>query len=111
MRERARRLGEEIADEMRGRVPVKTGGLRDSIRVEDDPDNVGVIVLAGGTPETMRPTADGRGEFSQALLVEFGTEHAPAQPFFRPVVNEYQKRIAEEMHDAAYEGSVEILED
>ncbi|MBN9470197.1 MAG: HK97 gp10 family phage protein [Bosea sp.] len=109
VRKRARALGDEIAAEMKSRAPVATGGLRDSIRVEDDEEGNGVIVRAGGTPETTRTSPSGH-EFDVALMTEFGVAHAPAQPFFNNTANEYRKKIIAEMGEAAVEGALEEME-
>lgn len=109
VRKRARALGEEIADEMKSRAPVATGGLRESIRVEDDAEGNGVIVRAGGVPETARTSPSGH-EFDVAWMVEYGVEHAPAQPYFFPVANIYRKKIIAEMGEAAVEAAIEELE-
>lgn len=110
VRKRAQELGKRIATEMRDRVPVRSGATRDSIRVEDDPDGNGVIVKAGGTPETTKPTASGGHSFDVALMTEFGTQHSPAQPFFFPVANEYRREIEKQMGEAATSSIEEDLE-
>lgn len=129
---RAEAIGEDMAAVMRERVPVDTGALRDSIRVEPDPDNNGAVVKAGGTPETQRPSGRKGHVFDQALMVEYGTAPhqnatnagrrqraraarsthpgTPAQPFFNPVVNEYRGRIRKELGDAAADAALDEME-
>lgn len=97
-------LGEganEIANAQRRLVPVRSGALRDSIKVSSgtskDPNSVGVKIAAGDTGETRK----------YAALVEFGTpphvqggqfagsQHpgTTAQPFFFPPYRAYRKRV------------------
>ena len=105
---RAQKLGEEMAEKMRDRAPEKTGELKASIRVEPDPENNGVIVKAGGTPETTRPSASGGHSFDVAVMTNFGTQHQPANPFFSSVANEYRGKIAKQLGDEAASAVVEI---
>lgn len=63
-------LGEEMRTRMKAAVPVDTGTLRDSIKVEKK---------GGGI------TVGPRG-VDYAGYVEFGTSRSPAQPYIRPVV-------------------------
>lgn len=61
----------EIVEEMKTKVPVDSGRLRNSISSEKVDDYSYVV----------RASAD------YAPYVEFGTIHTPAQPFFQPVVD------------------------
>lgn len=88
------KIAEEIAEDMRSRVPVESGGLRESIRVEKTDDGT-VIVRAGGTPETTRTTAN--GVISEAVLVEHGTIHTPARPFFWPAIEAGRERFGDDV--------------
>lgn len=65
--------GERIAAAARERVPVQTGRLRDSIRVELDIEGgrIAAHIIAGG-PDTF-----------YAQFVEFGTEYMDAESFLR----------------------------
>ena len=70
---------ELIAQEARRLVPIDTGKLHNSIRVEEFQGESGrdeVAVVAGGE-------SIGAG---YAGFVEFGTVRTPAQPFLRPAV-------------------------
>ena len=89
----------EMVAEMRARVDVRTGSVRDSIRQEQNDDGT-VMVRAGGTPETARPTAEGV-VYDAAVILENGTMRQPAEPFFWPVVEEARERLGPEVIQAA----------
>ena len=76
--------GDRIVDGAKRLVPVDTGALRDSIRKEMSPGAPSCRVEAFGD------RAAGEG---YALFVEFGTRHAPAQPFLRPAASEEEPRL------------------
>lgn len=83
------RRADRAIDEMKANVAVESGHLRDSIRREDNPHHYpGVRIIAGGTPETSRPSKSGV-TYDEALLLEYGTEREQAQPFFRPAIERY----------------------
>lgn len=66
-----------FVDEAKVLVPVDTGALQDSIRVEVEGDLVQFAV--------------GGGNIDYALYVEMGTSKMPAQPFMRPAIDTKQK--------------------
>ncbi len=66
-------LAKTIADKARRIVPVKTGKLKATIRVE------GGNVIAGG------------GDVDYAAPVELGTAKRAAQPFLRPAAEQVSK--------------------
>jgi HK97 gp10 family phage protein len=73
-----------IAADMRNKAPVKTGRLRDSIRVEEDANKQRAIIRAGG-PSTTVPVRKGvSASYDYALAQEWGTQKLEAQPFFYP---------------------------
>jgi HK97 gp10 family phage protein len=111
MQRRLEALAADMVDEMQTLAPEATGGLRESIRYESDQTEAGpgVVILAGGTPETQRTTASGH-VFDNAVLQEFGTAHAPAQPFFNPTVDAFRSRIAAEAGEDAASAVVQVLE-
>lgn len=88
---KARDLGGELVEDMKARVEVERGILRDSIRLEDGGEG-SVSVRAGGTPETARPTSEGT-TYDEAVLLEYGTVHMPAEPFFYPAVDARRDEI------------------
>lgn len=69
---------EVIAEEARALVPVDTGALQESIKV--DVEGEAVNLVAGG------------GDVDYSLHVEFGTVRMPAQPFMRPAIDTKQKQ-------------------
>ncbi len=68
-------LSENVKLEAQKRVPVDTGSLRSSIRV-DDPQ--------GTDPLEVQVTAGGTADVDYAAFVEFGTRNASAQPYMIP---------------------------
>ena len=69
--------GIKIVADMRARCPVDTGALRDAIRHEIVVDVSGPkLVIHVGNTETY-----------YVQFVEYGSSHAPAHPFIRPIVN------------------------
>src|SRR5947209_2803420 len=81
---------EQAVEAMQERVNVEKGALRDSIRWEQDTEehSAGVKITAGGVPETEHPDHKNGIVYDEALLLEFGTVHEEAQPFFRPVIRD-----------------------
>lgn len=63
------KLGEEIVEDAKRVVPVKTGHLRDSLDHEVDGDTLYVF-----------------SDVEYAQYVELGTEHMKAQPYLKPAV-------------------------
>jgi hypothetical protein len=77
--------GKALAEAIREAAPEDEGDLRESVRCEPDPKRYpGVVVVIGGTPETMKPF-DG-GVFDEALGLEYGTTKRAAHPFVWPTV-------------------------
>lgn len=95
----------EMVEGMRARVDVRTGSVRDSIRAEENEDGT-VTVRAGGTPETARPTKAGTVH-DAAVILEHGTIHQPAEPFFWPEVEAAKERHGPEVIQAAEEAAGE----
>ena len=79
----------KIRDDAKSFVPVDTGSLRKSIRVEKE-GNLQVSVIAGGggviNPRTGR-------EVDYAGYVEFGTSRAAPQPFMQPALEKNHDEI------------------
>lgn len=77
---------EALANNMRARVPVKEGTLRDSIRVEPrkNPNLIGALIKAGG-PTTTKPVRNGQSAvYDYSMAIELGTQEQLASPFFFP---------------------------
>lgn len=77
------RWGDLVSEEMRERVPVRTGRLRESIRQTK--------------PGVVEVGAD------YGVFVDRGTSHMSPQEFTRPSVNAQRQRIVEEGLDEAVE--------
>lgn len=75
------RWGDDVAEEMRARVPVRTGRLRDSIQ-QTAP---GVITVG----------------VDYGVYVDRGTSRMPPQEFVRPAVNARRERIVRDGLDEA----------
>jgi len=83
----------KLADAMRQAVPVRSGALRQSIRIEHGRNKLRRVVRAGG-PLTTREARRGSGAaYDYALGAEWGNERVPAQPFFYSVWRGRRKRI------------------
>jgi len=67
-------LGKTVATTARRLVPVRTGALKGTIRVEEQGE---VTVVSAGDDEV-----------DYAAKVELGTEHQAAQPYMRPSVEQ-----------------------
>ena len=83
-----------LAELQRKYVPVKSGALRDSIRVEPfSKGGIGAIVKAGG-PTTTKPVRKGQSAtYDYAMAQELGTQEMLAQPFFFPAYRQSKTKI------------------
>ena len=91
IREGMERFAEDIILEMKRRAPVDTGRLRDSISWKWVGDTL---------------TIETGEDLPYPVYVEFGTYKMAASPFFFPVIDEfrprlqeYMKRVVEDMYD------------
>lgn len=111
MQQRLEALAADMVEHMQSLAPADTGGLKDSIRWEPgDEDGPSVTILAGGTPETQRPTENGH-VFDNAVLQEYGTANMPASPFFHPTVDAFRSRIEREAGEEAAAAAIQVLGD
>ena len=79
--------GYEIADAMESLAPEDTGDLVGSIAVTLPGQSTPPYSMPGGSyavPENQVAVTVGNTDVRYAHLVEYGTVHAPAQPFFWP---------------------------
>ena len=97
VRKQVRRSANRLRKNMQGRVPVRSGNLKKSIRAKYDSDQLGADV---------GPTRPGG---SHAHLVEFGHRlvingqskgHVPAKPFITPAAEEERPKYVDEMKQA-----------
>lgn len=99
---------DELMDLQRDLVPKKSGALADSIRKEAGETEASVLVLAGGEATT-KETRTGSGQpYDYALGVEFGTEAAPAEPFFFPAYRALKSRMKARASRAALKAVREV---
>jgi HK97 gp10 family phage protein len=108
---------ERLAEAIRAAAPVKTGTLRDSVKVRRNRGSLSFTIVAGGDATTKtyeRDTGyesavviDGRDNrgiakqsggagvtYDYSLSVEYGTSREHAEPFFFPTVRAMQDDIA-----------------
>jgi HK97 gp10 family phage protein len=84
---------ERLAATQRSVVKVKTGKLKQSIRVEKGRRPLQYLVKAGGKLTT-REVRKGSGKpYDYSLGTEFGNEQVNAQPFFFPTYRLMKKKI------------------
>lgn len=112
MQARLEALAADMVEHAQALAPEDSGGLRDSIRFEPDQteDGPGVVILAGGTPETQRTSPSGH-VFDTAVLQEYGTANMPASPFFHPTIEAFRSRIEREAGEEAATAAIQILGD
>lgn len=91
----AANAAEAIAQDMRDRVPVDRGNLRNSIRTEPARGG-GTLIRAGGTPATMKD-----GGFDEAVAVEYGTTRSSAEPFFHNTLDDHRRGVERDVGEAA----------
>ncbi|WP_413061930.1 HK97-gp10 family putative phage morphogenesis protein [Sphingomonas carotinifaciens] len=82
------RGGQLIVDEAQRLAPVRTGALRDSIRVTDDREGLLYGKLNGtGMSVYVGPVGSVEdGDVYYAAFQEFGTIHMRATPYMRPAI-------------------------
>ena len=69
-------MAQQVVDRARSIVPVRTGDLKRSIRVEEDEQISEIFIIAGNE------------KVNYAAAVEFGTSHGnKAQPYIRPALD------------------------
>lgn len=84
---------DRLADAIKAAAPVKTGALRDSVKVRRTRNDLTLYVTAGGDATT-REIRQGSGEpYDYALATEYGTSKENAQPFFYPTVRAMEDDI------------------
>ena len=91
---------ERLAEAIKAAAPVKTGALRDSVKVRRQRGGLSFVVSAGGA-DTTKEIREGSGQpYDYALCVEFGTSREHAEPFFFPTVRELQDGIRANLQSA-----------
>jgi HK97 gp10 family phage protein len=98
--EELRRQADGLADAIRAAAPQgETGKLRASVEVRRGRGTLSLVVTAGGD-DTTKEVRQGSGQpYDYAMGVEFGNEHAPAQPFFYSTYAERKDDIDQAIQD------------
>ena len=89
--------GSELVGAMRQLVPVDTGDLRDSIKYTMPGNAAPPYSQPGGSrvaAENQVLVTAGNDGVRYPHLVEYGTAHAPAQPYFWPAFRLKRKKLA-----------------
>lgn len=92
---------EDMANLMRSRAPVRSGALRDSIKVTNfSRGGIGAVITAGGAATT-KPVRNGQSAtYDYALANELGTQDMLAQPFFYPSYRQRRPKVRRGMTKA-----------
>lgn len=88
--------GNELAERMKHLAPKRTGALADSIAVTPPGGTTPAYSQPGGSrvaSENQVLVTAGDDAVRYPHLVEYGTSHAPAQPYFWPAYRLSKKRI------------------
>lgn len=88
--------GEELAGSIKALAPEDSGDLKDSVAVTPGGHATPPYSQPGGStivPETAVAVTVGDKDVRYGHLVEYGTAHAHAQPFFWPAVRLNKKRV------------------
>jgi HK97 gp10 family phage protein len=94
---------DRLAAAIKAKAPVKTGALRNSVRVRRKRNDLELEVVAGGT-ETTKEVRSGSGKpYDYALATEYGTTRESAQPFFYNTARAMQDEIRDNIEDAVKE--------
>jgi HK97 gp10 family phage protein len=97
----------DLAAAVQRAAPVKSGTLRDSVRVEPGPKPLSIRVVVGGAATRRQAGTSRKGGYSYdyALAVEYGHKdgsvHVPAQPFFWPAYRARKKLFKRRLQAAA----------
>ena len=84
-----------VIDEAKRLIPVETGKLRDALAVRVlKPDAEGITAELGALQPTSR----------RLHLIEFGTQHSAARPFFRPAMDSKKREALDGMGNVMAKG-------
>lgn len=84
---------DRLADAVKAAAPVKTGALRDSVKVRRTRNDLTLYVTAGGEATTKEIRQGSGTDYDYSLAVEYGTTKEHAQPFFYPTVRAMEDEI------------------
>jgi len=99
MKDAARKAIDETAEamvaEMRRAIDTRHGNLAASVQSQDvSPDHaIRVRITAGGPLTTKRVRNGADATYDYAMAVEYGTDKASPEPFFRPTRDRHLKRL------------------
>jgi hypothetical protein len=97
-------IADGLADEIRAEAQQgESGRLKESVHVRRGRKSLELFVEAGGdlTTKQVRDGAD--VDYDYALGVEFGNQHAPAQPFFYSTYNVRKDDVRQQIEDLVAE--------
>jgi HK97 gp10 family phage protein len=94
---------DRLADAIKAAAPVKTGALRDSVKVRRRRNELNLEVVAGGDATTKEVRGGSGQDYDYALAAEYGAVNKPAQPFFYSTAREMQRDIEQNISDAVAE--------
>ena len=83
---------DKLATTIKAAAPVRTGKLRDSVKVRRARRDLTLEVIAGGD-STTHGTRGPHGAADYAIFTEYGTRKTPAQPFFYSTARAMQAEI------------------
>lgn len=97
---RIKEQADDLASAIKAEAPVKSGRLRDSVRVRRRRGELELEVIAGGEATSVEIREGSATDYDYAIANEFGTVNAPAQPFFYNTARERLPGIQEEIEQA-----------
>jgi hypothetical protein len=90
----------ELAGNIKAAAPVRTGALRDSVRVKDvstsDGTKLSALVIAGG-PKTTKRESSGPHDYS--VTTEYGSVKEAPEPFFFSTFRLYKQQGLEQFKE------------
>lgn len=97
-----REQADKVADAIKAAAPVKTGNLRDSVKVRRKKSDLSLEVTVGDIT-TVRGERGPKGEANYAIFVEYGTKNMPAHPFAHSTYRAMQNDVNDAINDAIEE--------
>lgn len=96
--------GEVLLQAIKSKAPVKTGGLKRSIkRTGGHADSEGIwydnIRFTGYDGRKTKKSAKGTSYAEIAQIYEYGTPRQPARPFVKPVISQSSSAVKQAMQD------------
>lgn len=90
---------DRLAIAIKAAAPVRTGKLRDSVKVRRAKRDLTLEVVAGGDSTTHGERGP-HGEADYAIFTEYGTRKTPAQPFFYSTARAMQADVNANIQNA-----------